>query len=146
MADRLKPYLLEKSLEAVREAGIKPEQEDLGAGASEGRTFERRKHGRVSFELPVLYEIGKVDLTGTTANVCNEGMLVETHLPSRRALEVFETLFRNEKHRLGIRYIHKGKTYVRDAEIKHFHLSSSGGGRCRLLAGFWVPRIRKPIQ
>ena len=125
MQDSLKPYLLEKSIEALRELGIE----------------EQRRYERVSLGFPVVYEIGKLTLTGTTVNACNEGMMVESHLPPKRMLEVFGVLSEKEKYRLKIRCVQGGKTYLRDAEVRHFHLHSSGSGTCRFTVGLWMPII-----
>jgi len=140
MKDWLKPYLVEKSIEALRESGTDTKEDKQRAGKPRELEIER-KYERVPVKFPVVYEIGGVTLTGTTVNVCNEGMMVESYVPSRRLTEVFEILTKNENCRLPVRCIHGGKTYLREAEVKHFHLHSSGTGPCRLMVGFLLPIV-----
>jgi hypothetical protein len=102
---------------------------------------EKRRFERLLADLPVIYKIGRHTLTGTTVNVSNEGLFVESSLSAKTASNVFKTLCKNPKYRLEMEYSYQGRAYVRDAEVKHFHMDSSGSGPYRLKIGFWIPRM-----
>lgn len=105
------------------------------------RDLEQRKHERIWVEFPVVYEIGGHTITGSTVNVSREGMLVESYLSSKTAFKVFKILNRKPNYRLEMEYTYEGKTYRRDAEIKHFHADFSGTEPYRFTVGFHVPKI-----
>jgi len=100
---------------------------------------EKRRFERLPADLPVIYKIGRHALTGTTVNVSNEGLFVESSLSAKTALNVFKILCKNPEYRLEMEYSYQGRTYVRDAEVKHFRMDSSGNGPYRLKIGFWIP-------
>jgi len=102
---------------------------------------EQRKHERSWVEFPVVYRIGGNLITGSTVNVCNEGMLVESYLSSKTALRVFKILNKKPGYRLELEYTFERNTYRRNAEIRHFHADFSGSEPYRFTVGFWVPRI-----
>jgi hypothetical protein len=104
---------------------------------------DRRKHERVSVELPLAYRIGKKTLLGSTVNVCHEGILVESYLSSRTALDVFKVMKKMQNLRLDVEFTYEGKRDLRDVEIKHFHLDYSGCEAYRFTVGFWLPRIEQ---
>jgi hypothetical protein len=56
-----------------------------GMMVEEDTGTEQRTTERFWVELPVLYKIGRNTVTGSTVNVCNEGMLVESYLSSKTA-------------------------------------------------------------
>ncbi|NIQ38958.1 MAG: hypothetical protein GTN81_10265 [Proteobacteria bacterium] len=107
----------------------------------EGAGTEQRKYERLWIESPVVYKIGRNTLTGSMVNACNEGILVESYLSSKTASKVFRILNRKPAHRLEMTYSLEGKTYLRDAEIRHFHLDYSGKDPYRLTVGFWIPKV-----
>jgi hypothetical protein len=107
----------------------------------EGTGTEQRKYERLWIEFPVVYRIGRNTLTGSMVNACNEGILVESYLSSKTASKVFRILNKKPVHRLEVKYSLAGKTYLRDAEIRHFHLDFSGKDPYRLTVGFWVPKV-----
>ena len=109
MRDWLKSYLLEKSIEALGESRTEPKEDSPASGKSKWPEVEQRKYERVSVHLPVVYQIGTETITGTTVNVCNEGMIVESHLPSKRVLKVFDILSGKERYRLEIKCFHDTK-------------------------------------
>ena len=100
---------------------------------------EKRRFERLDVDLPVIYKIGRYTLTGTTVNVSNEGLFVESSLSAKTASRVFKILYKNPKYRLEMEYSYQDRAYVRDAEVKHFHMDSSGSGPYRLKIGFWIP-------
>jgi hypothetical protein len=141
MKDWLKSYLLEKSVEALGASRTESEEHSPGTGRLKWPEVEQRKYERVPIHFPVIYQIGNETIRGTTVNVSNEGIMVESHLPSKGLLEIFDILGEKEGFHLEIRCIHEGQTYLRDVEIKHLHLDSSGKGPCRFRVGFWLPLV-----
>ncbi len=106
-------------------------------------TDEQRKYETIRTEWPVVYEIGSNTLTGSTVNVCNEGMMVESYLSTRTVWKVFKILHKKSEYRLVVKYAYKGNTYFRNAEVKHFYLDFSVGEPYRFTVGFWIPNIEK---
>jgi hypothetical protein len=108
------------------------------------RNTERANHRRYErswIEFPVVYTIGKITLTGSTVNACNEGIMVESYLSSKTAFKVFRILNKNPGYRLEMEYTYEGNTFLRDAEIRHFHVDFSGGEPYRITLGFWIPKL-----
>jgi hypothetical protein len=105
-----------------------------------GSSTERRRHERFPVEFPLNYKIGRKTLMGNALNVCSEGILVESYLSSRAALEMIKLLKKRPHDRLGVEFTYEGNRDVRDVEIKHFHLHFSGSEAYRLTVGFWLPR------
>jgi hypothetical protein len=103
-------------------------------------TSDRRKHERISVEFPLSYKIGRKTLGGSTVNVCNEGILVESFLSSKTALKIFKTLKKQPSYRLEVEFSYEGNTDLRDVEIKHFHLEFIGSEAYRFTVGFYLPK------
>lgn len=101
---------------------------------------ERRKYKRVLIEFPVTYKIRGTTILGRAMNASNEGMMVESYLALKTALQILEILSKKRMYRLNIEFTHK-KTYRTEAEIKHFHLDFSGNEPCRSVVGFFMPKI-----
>jgi len=80
---------------------------------------------------------------GNAVNVCNEGILVESYLSSKSALEIFKILKKKPNYRLGVEFTYEGSTDLRKVEVKHFHLDFSGSEAYRFTVGFWLPRVDK---
>jgi len=102
---------------------------------------EQRKAERLWIESPVVYRIGRNTLTGSMVNASNEGILAESCLSSRKAMRVFRILNRKPGYRLEVKYSLGPKTYLREAEIRHFHFDFSGRDPYRFTVGFWIPKI-----
>lgn len=102
---------------------------------------EKRQYERLQVDFPVVYKVGSNTLTGTTVNVSNQGILVESSLSAKTASVVFKILNRKPEYRLEVEYSYRGRTFLRDAQVKHFHIDSSGSGPYRLRIGFWIPKI-----
>ena len=107
----------------------------------EDEDTEQRRYERVWVEFPVVYKIAGNTLTGSTVNASNEGMMIESFLSSKTALKIFKILNKKPGYRLEVRYTYREHTYLREAEIKHFHLDFSGSEPYRYTAGFWIPKI-----
>jgi len=102
---------------------------------------DRRRHERFCVEFPLTYRIGRRTLMGNAVNVCNEGIMVESYLSSRAALEVFKILKSKPNYRLGVEFSYEGNTDLRDVQVKHFHLDFSGSEAYRFTVGFWLSRV-----
>jgi len=109
----------------------------------ESRGIERRKHQRVGVELPLSYRIGRKTLVGSAVNACDEGMMVESYLSPKGALELFKILEKRPNYRLEVEFTYEGNTDLRDVEIKHFHLDFSGCEAYRFTVGFWLPKMER---
>ena len=140
MKDWVKPYLIEKSIEALRELGIEYKEDAVIAKKSNELKVEQRKQERLWVEFPVVYRVGRSRITGSTVNACNEGFMVESYLSSKSASKVFKTLNKRSGYRTEVEYTYEGKTCRRETEIKHFHLDFSGTEPYRFTAGFWIPK------
>ena len=103
--------------------------------------IERRKHERILVEFPLNCKIGRKTLIGNTVNACKEGMMVESSLALKTALQMFGTLTKKRKHCLNVEFTFKEKTYRTEAEIKHFHLDFLGSEPYRFTVGFWIPKL-----
>jgi hypothetical protein len=107
----------------------------------ENTEVEQRRNERLWVEFPVLYKIGGSTITGSTVNVSNEGILVESYLSSKTAFRIFKVLNKKPRYRLEVEYTYEGTTYRRDAEIKHFHADFAGSEPYRFTMGFNIPKI-----
>lgn len=103
-------------------------------------TGERRRYKRVSVEFPVTYKIRGTTVLGRAVNACNEGMMVESYLALKTALQILEILKKKRRYQLRIEFTHK-RSYRTEGEIRHFHLDFSGIEPCRSLVGFCIPRM-----
>ena len=142
MKDGMKPYLLQKSIEALQELGIEYQEDQVIAEKSNKLKTEQREYERLWIEFPVAYKIGRNTITGSTVNASREGMMVESYLSSKSASRIFRILRKKPNYHLKLRYEDRGNTHQRDAEIKHFHFDFSGSEPYRFTAGFWMPRKR----
>ena len=140
MKDWMKPYLVEKSVEALRELGIEYKEDEATAKKSKDLKIDQRGYERTWVEVPVIYRIGRMTITGSSVNACNEGFMVESYLSSKTASKVFRILRKEPKYRLKLKYTYKGATYLRKAEVKHFHFDFSGDEPYRFTVGFWIPK------
>ena len=114
--------------------------------AEESPSAEQRGYERFVVEVPVSFRIGGIDLSGTTVNASDEGMLVEFYLSSKAALTIFKTLNKKPNHRLEVEYLYEQERYVREAEITHFQLIFPGSEPYRFKVGFWIPKEHKREQ
>ena len=102
---------------------------------------EQREHERFKVEFPLTYKLGKILLTGSTVDACNQGIRIESYVSPKKAPKVFKMLYKNPRYKLEIEYVYEGKSYVRDAEVRHFEVAYSGSGSYRFTIGFFIPRI-----
>ena len=98
--------------------------------------IERRKQQRLSVEFPLSYKIGRKTLIGCAVNASNQGMMIESFLSSRMALEMFKMLGKMPSYRLEVEFSYEGNIDLRDAVIKHFHFDFAGYEAYRFTIGF----------
>ena len=91
--------------------------------------LDERRQKRVSSKHPVDYEIGGTILKGIIVNASSNGIMVKSSVSLATVLDVLSFLDREPGYRTVLEFIFEGEPYVAEAEIKHFHLDSSGGGR-----------------
>lgn len=104
---------------------------------------ERRNSERTKVEMPVSFEIGKDTFFGTTANICDDGMRIESSLARENARKVFKILLKTDECRINVNYSIKGKSFSRPGKIKNYHLDFSGGQSAyRFFFGVWIPRLK----
>jgi hypothetical protein len=82
---------------------------------------ERRNSERIKVEMPISFEIGKNTFFGTTANLSDDGMMIESSLAPENVRRIFKALLK----------------------IKHYHLDFSGSeSACRFSFGVWIPKLK----
>jgi hypothetical protein len=106
--------------------------------------LDRRKYRRVPIECPVDYRIGAINLKGVTVNAGSEGIIVKSSVSLETAFEIFKTLDNEPNYHTDLEIDSEGRTYLIDAETKHFHLDSSDdkGYVLRVGFGFLYHRMR----
>ena len=101
----------------------------------------------MTFEIPVTFEIGKNTFFGTTTNLCNDGMMIESSLAHGNVRRMFKVLIKTEECPVEVNYSIKGKSFSRRGKIKHYHLDFSGGqSACRFSFGVWIPKLKMRDQ
>ena len=104
---------------------------------------ERRDSERMTFEIPVTFEIGKNTFFGTTTNLCNDGMMIESSLAYGNVRRMLKVLLKTEECPVEVNYSIKSKPFSRPGKIRHYHLDFSGGkSACRFSFGVWIPKLK----
>jgi hypothetical protein len=104
---------------------------------------ERRSSERNKLEMPVSVEIGRNTFFGTTANLSDDGMMIESSLAHENVRRIFKVLLKADECPVRVNYSVKGKSFSRPGRIKHFLLDCSGGRlACRFSFGVWIPKLR----
>jgi hypothetical protein len=104
---------------------------------------ERRKSKRMEIEIPVTFQVEKGTFFGTTANISDDGMMIESSFARRNIQRVLRTLLRESESGVRVNYTAEGKSFTRRGIIKHYHLNFSGGESAyRLSFGVWIPKLR----
>jgi len=104
---------------------------------------ERRNSERIKVEMPISFEIGKNTFFGTTANLSDDGMMIESSLAPTNVRKIFKALFKTEECPTNVRYSIRGKWFSRPGKIKHYHLDFSGRQTaCRFSFGVWIPKMK----
>ena len=104
---------------------------------------EKRSSERNKAEMPVSFEIGKNTFFGTTANLSDDGMMIESSLAHENVRRIFKVLLKTDECPVKVNYSVKGKSFSRPGKIKHLHLDSSGAqSACHLSFGVWIPKLK----
>ena len=108
---------------------------------------ERRNSERIIFEMPVTFDIGKNTFFGTTANLCGDGMMIESSLAHENVRRIFKALLKTEECPVEVNYSIKSKSFSRPGKIRHYHLDFSGGkSASRFSFGVWIPKLKMRDQ
>jgi len=104
---------------------------------------ERRNSERITVEMPVIFEIGKNTFFGTTANLCDDGMMIESSLAHENVRRVFKALLKTDECPVEVNYSIRSKSFSRPGKIRHYHLDFSGGKLAsRFSFGVWIPKLK----
>ena len=104
---------------------------------------ERRDSERIEVEMPVSFEIGRNTFFGTTANLCDDGMMIESSLAHGNVRRIFKVLLKTQECPVEVNYSVKGRWFSRPGKIKHYHLDFSGSeSACRFSFGVWIPKLK----
>jgi len=104
---------------------------------------ERRDSERIKVEMPVSFEIGKNTFFGTTANLCDDGMMIESSLAHGNVRRIFKVLLKTQECPVEVNYSIKGRSFSRPGRIMHYYLDFSGGqSACRFSFGVWIPKLK----
>ncbi|NIN01196.1 MAG: hypothetical protein GTO24_24820 [candidate division Zixibacteria bacterium] len=83
---------------------------------------EKRISGRNKVEIPVTCEVGKNTFFGTTANLSDDGMMIESSLARENVRRILKTLLKTDECLIKVDYSVRGKCFSRPGKIRHFHL------------------------
>lgn len=104
---------------------------------------EKRNSKRVKIETPVTFEVGRKTFFGTTANLSDDGMMIESSFARDNIRKVLRNLLKSGECPVWVNYTAQGKSLTRRGVIKHYHLNFSGGQSVyRLSFGVWIPKLR----
>jgi len=104
---------------------------------------ERRSSIRVRKEMPVTFEMGRHTFFGTTDNLSDDGMMIESSLARKNIQKVIGKLIKGGDCPVQVNYTAEGKSFTRRGVIKHYHLDFPGGQSVfRLAFGVWIPKLR----
>lgn len=104
---------------------------------------EMRNSRRVKIEIPVTFELGKRIFSGTTANLSDDGMLIESSFARDNIRRVLRSLLRSKECQVRVNYAAQGKSFTRRGIVKHYRLEFLGGESAyRLSFGVWVPKFK----
>ncbi len=104
---------------------------------------EMRNSSRLEIEIPVTFEVDKKTFSGTTANISDDGMMIESSFARENIRRVLRNLLKRKECPVKVSYLAEGKSFTRNGIIKHYHLDFTGGESAyRLSFGVWVPKLR----
>ena len=104
---------------------------------------ERRHSTRADIEVPVNFHVGRKKFFGTTANLSDDGMMIESSFARENLRRVLRRLLKRNDCAVRVTYAAEGKSFTRRGMIKHYHLHFSGGQSAyRLSFGVWIPKLR----
>jgi hypothetical protein len=104
---------------------------------------ESRNSDRLGIEIPVTFEVGRKIFSGTTANLSDDGMMIESSFARENIRKVLRNLLKSKECPVRVNYSAEGKSFTRRGLIKHYHLDFLGGDSAyRLSLGVWVPKLK----
>ncbi|NIQ39970.1 MAG: hypothetical protein GTN81_15495 [Proteobacteria bacterium] len=102
-----------------------------------------RNSDRQEIEIPVTFQVGRRTFSGTTANLSEDGMMIESSFARENIRKVLRNLLKTRECPVRVKYFAEGKSFTRRGVIKHYHLDFLGGESVyRLSFGVWVPKLR----
>jgi hypothetical protein len=104
---------------------------------------ERRNSKRMNIETPITFAMGRKRFFGTTANLSDDGMMIESSFARDNIRKVLRRLLRGRECPVQVKYTAKGRSFTRRGIVRHYHLKFSGGQSVyRLSLGVWIPKLR----
>ncbi len=108
---------------------------------------EMRHSSRLGTEIPVTFQVGKNTFSGTSANLSDDGMLIESSFARENVRKVMRNLLKTRECPVRVSYAAEGKLFTRNGIIKHYHLDFLGSQSVyRLSFGVWIPKLRMRQQ
>lgn len=104
---------------------------------------EMRNSKRAKIEIPITFEVGSRTFFGTTANLSDDGMMIESSFARENVRKVLRKLLKSDECPVQVNYVAEGKSFARRGIVRHYHLDFSGGQSVyRLSFGVWIPKLR----
>ena len=104
---------------------------------------ERRNSQRIELQMPVTFEIVRDVFFGTTTNLSDDGMMIESSLALPNLRRILNAILKATECPITVNYSIKHRSFSRPAKIKHYHLDFSGGqSACRFSFGAWIPKMK----
>jgi hypothetical protein len=104
---------------------------------------DRRSSKRVHIETPITFALGRKTFFGTTANLSDDGMMIESSFARDNIRKVLKRLLRGGECPVKVNYTARGRSFTRQGIVRHYHLKFSGGQSVyRLSFGVWIPKLR----
>jgi hypothetical protein len=104
---------------------------------------EKRNSKRADIETPITFALGRRKFFGTTANLSDDGMMIESSFARENIRRVLRRLLRSTECPVRIDYTAEGKSFTRRGIIKHYQVTFPGGQSVHRLAfGVWIPKLR----
>ncbi len=93
--------------------------------------------------MTVTFGISKNTFFGTTTNLGDDGMMIETSLARKNFLRIFKPILKTHECPVEVTYSIAGKLFSRRVKIKRYHVDFSGGQSAyRLSSGGWIPKLQ----
>ena len=107
-------------------------------------TFEEKRNSRrVEIEIPITFTVGRRTFFGTTANLSDDGMRIESSFARENIRKVLRRFLKGDECPVRVNYTAKGKSLTRRGIIKHYQLNFPGSQSVyRLSFGVWIPKLR----
>jgi hypothetical protein len=104
---------------------------------------ERRNSKRVEVEIPVTFQVGRKTFFGTTANLSDDGVFIESSFARKNIQRVLRNLLKGQDCPVRVDYSAEGKSFARRGIVRHYHVDFSRDESVyRLSFGVWIPKLR----